>query len=64
MELIFIFMTTSLQWNLMNLVIVIEILAMKYKDKNKLKKRFVVNLLELILMKHILKCFQIHKQNE
>ena len=32
--------------------------------QKQIKKRFVVNLLELILMKHILKFFQIHKQNE
>ena len=51
----FIFMITSLQQKLKNLVIMIEILTMKYKDKKQQKKNLVVKLLELTLMSKILK---------
>ena len=42
------------QQKLMNQVIMIEILTMKYKEKEQQKKNLVVCLLELIMMKNIL----------
>ena len=48
--LIFIFMNINLQQKLMNQVIMIEIVTMKYKDSEHQRENLIVYLLELILM--------------
>ena len=45
------FMTLTLQQNLMKMVTATEILTMKKKDKRQYSKNFLVSLLELILTK-------------
>ena len=52
--LIFIFMNINLQQKLMNQVIMIEIVTMKYKDSEHQRENLIVYLLELILMLQIL----------
>ena len=48
------FYECKLAIKVMNYVIMIEILTMKYKDKKQSKKTLIVRLLQLILMKKIL----------
>ena len=45
------FMTLTLQQNLMKMVTATEILTMKKKDKRQYSENFLVSLLELILTK-------------
>ena len=51
--LIFIFLSTRLQQNLINQDMLTQILVMKLEDKKHQKKNLIVCLLELTLMKKI-----------
>ena len=58
--LIFIFMNINLQQKLMNQVIMIEIVTMKYKDSEHQRENLIVYLLELILMLQTLTFLEKH----
>ena len=52
-------MTTSLQKKLMSIVIVIEILTMKYKDKKALKRKFDCGVIRINPDKHDFNIFKV-----